>query len=351
MEKSGPTKHWQILGILVGKLLQIRPRWHSGLGAILVIGVLAAALPLHAAQPVAARRIGYLTLDPPEVHAPLAAAFRQGLRVRGYIEGQNIAIEWRFAGNDPSRLAGLVAELIRLRVDVLVADTTPAALAAKRATSTIPIVVPSCADLVAAGLVASLARPGGNVTGLTLMSPDLVGKRLALLKEVAPRTHRVAVLLNSDNPASEIQLSAAKAAAPGLGLELYPIPVRQVQDIDHAFSPLAGRVDSVLVTDDALFDANQTRIGTLAARSRLVSICGYRISGDTGCLMWYGPDLVALFPRAARLVDLILKGAKPADLPVEQPTTFRLTIDLKAAKALGHTIPQSVLVRADEVIK
>ena len=226
MEGSGPTKHCQILGILMDKLLQIRPRWHSGLSAVLVICVLAAALPMHAAQPVAARQIGYLTLDPADVHAPFAAAFRQGLRERGYIEGQNIAIEWRFAGNDPSRLAGLAAELIRLRVEVLVADGTQAALAAKRATSTIPIVVPSSSDLVAAGLVASLARPGGNVTGLVLMSPDLVGKRLALLKEVAPRTHRVAVLLNPDNPACEFQLSAAKAAAPALGLELYPVPVR-----------------------------------------------------------------------------------------------------------------------------
>jgi putative ABC transport system substrate-binding protein len=341
----------RIRGILMDNLLHIRLRWHSGLSAVLVVCVLAAVLPSHAAQPVAARRIGYVTLDPADVHAPFGAAFRQGLRERGYIEGQNIAIEWRFAGNDPSRLAGLAAELIRLRVEILVADGTQAALAAKRATSTIPIVVPSSSDLVAAGLVASLARPGGNVTGLVLMSPDLVGKRLALLKEVAPRTRRVAVLLNPDNPACEFQLSAAKAAAPALGLELYPIRVRQVKDLDHAFSPLVGRIDSVLVTDDVLLDGNHPRIGTAAARSRLVSICGYPLPGDTGCLMWYGPDVVALYPRAARLVDLILKGAKPADLPVEQPTTFRLIINLKAAKAIRRTIPQSVLVRADEVIR
>jgi putative ABC transport system substrate-binding protein len=333
------------------KRLKIRSQWGSGLAAILVICVLAAALPLHASQLVAARRIGYLTLEPAASHAPFAAAFLQGLRERGYIEGQNITIEWRFAGNDPARLPGLVAELIRLRVDVLVADGTQAALAAKRATSTIPIVVPTCSDFVGAGLVASLARPGGNVTGLTNMSPDLVGKRLELLKEVAPRTRGVAVLLNPDNPGTELQLRAAKAAASALGLELYPVPVRQVQEIDHAFSPFAGRIDSVLVTDDVLLDSNRPRIGTAAAQARLVSICGYPMPGDAGCLIWYGPDLIALFPRAARLVDLILKGANPADLPVEQPTKFQLTINLKAAQAIGRTIPQSVLVRADEIIK
>ena len=351
MQGSGPTKHCEILGIVMDKLLNIRPHWGSGLGAILGICVLAAALPMHAAQPAAARRIGYLTLEGAATHAPLAAAFRQGLRERGYIEGQNIAIEWRFAGNDPSRLASLSAELVRLRVEVLVADGTQAALAAKRATSTIPIVITASSDLVAAGLVASLARPGGNVTGLALISPDLVGKRLALLKDVAPRTRHVAVLLNPDNPACEHQLRAAKAAAPALGLELYPVPVRQVPEIDHAFSPLVGRVDAVLVTYDVLLDSNRPRIGTAAVRSRLVSICGYPVPGDTACLMWYGPDLVALFPRAARLVDLILKGANPADLPVEQPATFRLSINLKTAKALALTIPQSILVRADEAIQ
>ena len=344
-------KHCQVLGMVMHKRLKIRPHRGSELAATLVICVLAAALPMHAAQPAAARLIGYLTLDTVETHASFAAAFRQGLHERGYIEGQNIAIEWRFAGFDPSRLAGLGAELIDLRVEVLVADGTQAALAAKHATSTIPIVVTASSDLVAAGLVASLARPGGNVTGLALMSPDLVGKRLELLKQVAPRTRRVAVLLNPDNPACELQLRAARAAAPALGLKLYPVPVRQAQDIDHAFSPLDGRVDAVLVTDDVLLDSNRPRIGKAAARSRLVSICGYPVPGDTVCLMWYGPDLVALFRRAARLVDLILKGAKPADLPVEQPTTFRLSINLKTARALGLTIPQSILLRADEVLR
>jgi putative ABC transport system substrate-binding protein len=332
------------------KLLKIGPRWHSALAAILVICVLAAGLPLHADQPAGPRQIGYLSLEGAATHAPYAAAFRQGLRESGYIEGQSIAIEWRYSGNDPSRLAGLVAELIRLRVDVLVADGTQAALAAKRATGTIPIVVIGASDLVGAGLVASLARPGGNVTGLALMSPDLVGKRLQLLKEVAPRTRRVAVLINPDNPACELQLKAAREAAPALGLELFPVAVRQVQDIDHAFSALGRRVDAVLVTDDVLLDSNRPRIGKAAAGSRLVSICGYPVPGDT-CLMWYGPDLVALFPRAAGLVDRILKGAKPADLPVEQPTTFRLSINLKTAKALGLTVPQSILLRADEVIR
>ena len=346
--RNGDLRH---RSLFMKKWLKIRLQWHSGLAAVLVVCALAAVFQLHAAQPVAARRIGYLTPEPAASHAPFAAAFLNGLREHGYIEGQNIAIEWRYAGNDPAQLPALAAELVRLRVDVLVVDGTPAALAAKRATNTISIVVTASSDPVAAGLVASLARPGGNVTGFTHMSPDLVGKRLALLKEVAPRTRRVAVLWNPDNPASELQLRAAKAAAPALGLELYPVPVRQVHEIDHAFSPLSGRIDSVLVTDDVLLDTYRTRIGKAAARSRLVSICSYPIPGDVGCLMSYGTDLVALFRRAARLVDLILKGAKPADLPVEQPTTFQLIISLKAAKAIGRTIPQSVLVRADEVIK
>jgi putative ABC transport system substrate-binding protein len=254
-------------------------------------------------------------------------------------------------GNDPSRLAGLAADLIRVRPEVLVADGTQAALAAKGATSTIPIIMTAVADPVGSGLVASLARPGGNVTGFALMSPDLVGKRLALLKEAAPRTRHVAVLLNPGNPACELQLRAAEAAAPALGLELHPVAARQAQDIDHLLSPLVGRVDAVLVTDDVLLDTNRPRMGRAVARGRLVSICGYPVPGDTSCLMWYGPDLVALFPRAAGLVDRILRGAKPADLPVEQPTKFHLTINLKAAKTLGLTIPRSILVGADEVIR
>ena len=328
-----------------------KSRCRSGLRKSLVICILAMALPLHAAEPVGVPRIGYVTLESAAAHAPFATAFRQGLRERGYIDGQNILIEWRYAPDSPAQLPGLMDELIRLRVDVLVADGTQVALAAKRATSTIPIVVPLSSDLVAAGLAASLARPGGNITGFQHMSPDLVSKRLSLLKEVAPRTRRVAVLWNPDNPASELQLKVAKAVAPDLGLELYPVSVRQVQEIDLAFPPLVGRVDSVLITDDVLLDTHRTRITMAAIQSRLVSICGYPLPGGTGCLISYGPDLVALFPRAARIVDLILKGAKPTDLPIEQPTTFRLSVDLKAAKALGRTIPQSLLDRADEVIK
>jgi len=333
------------------KLLNRRSHWGWGFAATLASCALAAALPVHGADSAAARRIGYLTLEGAATHAPLAAAFRQGLRKHGYIEGQSITVEWRFAENDPSRLSALAAELVRLRVEILLADGTQAALAAKRASSITPIIVTSSSDLVAAGLVASLARPGGNVTGLALMSPDLVGRRLQLLKEIAPRTRRVAVLVNPDNPACELQLRAARAAAPALRLELHPVSVRRVQDIDHAFSPLAGRVDAVLVTDDVLLDSNRPRIGTAAVRSRLVSICGYPVPGESHCLAWYGPDLVALYPRAAHFVDRILKGANPADLPVEQPTTFRLAINLKTAKALGLTIPQPVLVRADEVIR
>ena len=321
------------------------------LAAALIVCLLAGALPVRASQATSLPRIGYLTLESAAAHAPYAAGFRKGLRDHGYTEGQNIAIEWRYAANDLSRVPGLVAELVHLRVDVLVADGSQVALVAKRSTNTIPIVVPTSVDPVAAGLVASLARPGGNVTGFALMSPELVGKRLALLKEVAPSTRRVAVLLNPDNPGCENQLTAARAAAPALEVELYPLSVRQVDEIDTGLSALIGRVDSLLVTDDVLLDTFRAQIGRAAARGRMTSICGYPLPGDSGCVIMYGPDLVDLFPRAARLVDRILKGARPADLPIEQPAKFQLVINAKAAKMIGRAIPQSVLIRADEVIK
>jgi putative ABC transport system substrate-binding protein len=329
--------------------LKINLRWQAGYCVILVAIIF--YLPLHAGETVTARRIGYLTPDTAALHAPNAAAFEKGLRERGYIVGQNITIERRFAENDPSRFENLAKELVRLQVEILVVEATQAALAAKRATNTIPIVVAVSSDLVSAGLAASLARPGGNVTGSVIMSPELVGKRLALLREVAPRAHRIAVLANPDNPASGMQVKAAETAAPALGLAVHPVTVRQVSELDRAFSSLAGRFDALLVTDDPLLDAQRTRIMMLAGKKKLASICGYPVPGDTDCLIEYGPDLSSLYQRAARFVDLILKGAKPADLPIEQPTTFRLTVNLNAAKALGQPIPQSVLGRADQIIR
>jgi putative ABC transport system substrate-binding protein len=326
-------------------------RFRLALAESLLIFLLAAVLPLHAAQPGTVPRIGYVTLESEAAHVPFATAFRDGLRDHGYIEGRSILIEWRYAPDAPAQLPGLMEELVRLRVDAIVTDGTQPALAARRATATIPIIVPSSADLVGAGLAASLARPGGNVTGAQHMSPELASKRLALLKEVAPRTRRVGVLWNPDNPASKLQLDAVKVVAPDLGLDPYPIPVRQVQDIDRAFPPLVGQVDAVLVTDDPLLDTHRTRITAAAARSKVLTICGYPLPGGSGCVISYGTDLVAMFTRAGRLVDLILKGAKPADVPIEQPTTFQLLVDVKAARAIGRKIPKSVLDRADKVAK
>jgi len=228
------------------------------------------------AQPKEVRRIGYLALDSAELHAPYAAAFRNGLRENGYIEGQNVAIVWRFAGYNPATLTDLASELVSLKVETIVADGTQAALAAKRATRAIPIVVPTSGDLVGAGLVASLARPGGNLTGLTLMSPGLIGKRLALLKEMAPRVQRVAMLVNPDNPSCALQLQEAQTAAPSIGLGVHATSIRQGDDIDRVIPPLIGRADAILLCDDVLMDAHRTQIGTLAIRNRLPSICGTR---------------------------------------------------------------------------
>jgi putative ABC transport system substrate-binding protein len=290
-------------------------------------------------------------MDPAAVHAPFAAAFLQGLRENSYIESQNVTILWRYAGNDASVLPGLVSDLIGLRVDILVADGTQAALAAKRATSSIPIVVPASSDLARAGLVASLARPGGNVTGLTTLSTGLTGKRLALLKEMVPRIRRVAVLVNPENPGGVFQLEEAQAAAPSLALEVQSTAIRGPDDIERVIPSLAGRVDALLLTDDFVLDGYRARIGTLAAQNRLPAICGYTIADDKSCLMWYGPDLLKMFRRSAHYVAQILGGRKPGDLPVEQPVTFALILNAKTASALGITIPQSLRLAADDIIR
>ncbi len=233
-----------------------------------VLALIAIASPLGThwvplAQASDIPRIGYLTMHSAAFHAPFAAEFRNGLRAGGYIEGQNVIIEWRFAAQDPTALPGLISELIRLRVDVLYADGTQVALAAKRATRAIPIVAIS-SDLVGMGLVANLAHPGGNVTGLTLMTPGFTGKRLSLLKEIAPRTRRVAVLFNPDNPIVRFQLKEAQTSAPGLGLQVHPVSVRKADDIERVFPSLAEHADAVLVTDDLLLEEFRTRIGELA---------------------------------------------------------------------------------------
>jgi putative ABC transport system substrate-binding protein len=318
-------------------------------------GLLAAPLAAEAQPPEKVPRVGYL--NPGSPSDPLSQrrleAFRQGLRDLGYVEGQNIAIESRWAEGQYDRYPALAADLVRSKVDVIVAQSGAATQAAQQATRTIPIVMSLVNDPVGSGLVASLARPGGNVTGLTIISPDLVGKQLQLLKEVVPEVSRVALLRHPDNPASAAQLREAEAAARALGVRLQTLEARGPQEIDSAFAAMTReRAGALLIIPDAIFVNQRRQIAELAAKRRLPSIYGGTTGyAEAGGLMVYGPNPLDLKRRAATYVDKILKGAKPGDLPVEQPTKFELVINLKTAKALGLTIPQSLLLRADEVIE
>ena len=313
------------------------------------------AIPLVAeAQPKAGvPRIGYLGNSSPSLESDLVDAFRQGLGEFGYTEGQNITIEYRWAEGKYDRFPDLVADLVRLKVDVIVTAGTPGALAAKQATKTIPIVMAVAADAVGAGLVASLARPGGNVTGSTTIVQELEGKRLELLREVVPRLSRVAVLWNPANPVSPIILKQTQLAAPALRLRLEPIVgVSGVRELEGAFATISRvRPDALILLADRFLLAERTRIVEFAAKRRLPTMYPYREMVKAGGLMSYSPSYPDMFRRAATYVDKILKGAKPGDLPVQQPTKYELVINLKTAKALGLTIPQSLLQRADEVIQ
>jgi putative ABC transport system substrate-binding protein len=278
-------------------------------------------------------------------------AFRQGLRELGYVEGQNIAIEPRWTEGKDDRLPALAADLVRSKVDVIVAETGAATRAAQEATRTIPIVMSLVNDPVGSGLVASLARPGGNVTGLTIMSPDLVGKQLELLKAVVPKVSRVAILRHPDNPASAAQLREAEGAAQALGVRLQTLEARSPQEIDGAFAAMTReRAGSLLIIPDTLFWSQRRQIVELAVKRRLPSMRIGEAYAEAGGLMSYGPSYLDLERRAATFVDRILKGANPADLPVAQPTKFELVINLKTAKAIGLTIPQPLLQRADRII-
>jgi putative tryptophan/tyrosine transport system substrate-binding protein len=317
-------------------------------------GLLAAPLAAEAQQAAKVARIGYLS--PSLATSPhLREAFRQGLRDLGYVEGRNLVIEYRGAEGKPERLPALAAELVALKVDVIVVTSTPAALAAKQATRTIPIVFIAVADSVASGLVTSLARPGGNVTGLSLLTSELVGKRLELLKQAVPGVSRVAVLWQPGDYGERTEkdiLKKAEVTAPALGARLQVVEARGPADIDRAFSDMTrARAGALMVLGSTMFFTERRRLVDLAAKHRLPAVYPTRDSVDAGGLMSYGPNLADLFRRAATYVDKILKGAKPADLPVEQPTKFELVINLKTANALGLTIPQSVLGRADEVIQ
>ena len=323
------------------------------LGALLGADLLGAALTAHA-QPVAKiYRLGYLSAGAATGNPRLVEVFRQRLRELGWVEGQNIAIDYRWAEGRFDRLPDLAAELVGLKVDVIAASPTPAALAAKKVTGTIPIVGMGLTDPVGLGLIASLARPGGNVTGVSYFAgSDIFGKDLELLKEAVPKVRRVAVLSNPDSPARPVTISNIKGAARALGLELQLLEARGPGEFEGAFATLAReRVGALLVVTDPAFSAHRARLADLAAKNRLPSIFTQREDAEAGALMSYGPRLSDIWRRAAIYVDKILKGAKPADLPVEQPTKFELVVNLKTAKALGLTLPPSIFARADEVIE
>jgi putative tryptophan/tyrosine transport system substrate-binding protein len=311
-------------------------------------------LPGSAQQPKKVPRIGYLGGSDPATDSAHSKPFRQALRELGYIEGQNVAIEYRYAGEKRGRLPELAAELVRLKVDIIVVSGGARVIqAAMNASKTIPIVMMGLApDPVELGFVASLARPGGNVTGLTTLSRELGGKRLELLKEAVPKLARVAVLYDSASPGNVLEKEVLPVAARGLGLTVRFWEVRDEGGFEKIFAAInTERQDGLYVTSGGLLTANQKRIVGFALKSRLPSVYTRREDIDAGGLMYYGADLADTYRRAATYVDKILKGAKPADLPVQQPTKFELVINLKTAKQIGLTIPQKVLVRADKVIK
>jgi putative ABC transport system substrate-binding protein len=314
-------------------------------------GLLAAALAAEAQQPVKTPRIALLFYGAPGP-SPELDAFRQGLREHGYVEGQNVIIEYRFARGEVARLPGLAAELARLQPDVIVTPGTPASLAAKQATSTIPIVFAGVADAIGAGLVANLPRPGGNITGLTGISAELGGKRLELLKQVVPTASRVAVLFNPADRANVLVVKGLQESAPALGLTLQLVEVRTPGEFEGAFVAMARKRAQALFGAAGVLTSEHRRVVVdLAAKRRIPAMWGDRDFVEAGGLMSYAVNFYDQIRRAATYVDKILKGAKPADLPVEQPTRYELVINLKAAKALGVTIPPSLRQRADQVIQ
>jgi len=324
--------------------------------AVIAIGTGALAAPLTAftQRPAKVARIGYLQpITPQNGTSPFLEDFRQGLRELGYVEGRNVQLEIRWGEGKLERMPALAAELVRLNVDVIVAVSSPAVLAAKQATRTIPIVMPLSSDPVGDGLVASLARPGGNLTGLSLMTPDSVAKRLQLLKEVFPNlAHPVAVLWNPDYPGMKARFRETQGAAPAVGLAVKSVEIRDARELEQALASLdRQRPDALVLLVDPLTLSQRLRIVEFATEERLPAI--YEVSQfvEAGGLMSYGPNTDDLVRRSATYVDKILKGAKAGDLPVEQPERFELVINLESAKALGITFPQSILVRADRIVQ
>jgi putative ABC transport system substrate-binding protein len=321
--------------------------------AMLTGGIVVAPFAAEAQQAAKIARIGYLGGQGATPHLP--EAFRQGLRDLGYVEGRNVVIEYRSAEGKFERLPALAAELVALKVDVIVAPGTPGALAAKQATRTLPIVFTTAGDPVTSGLVTNIARPGGNVTGLSGLGPELVGKCLEQLTQAVPGVSRVAALWQPgafSERAEKDMLKEAEVAARALGVSLHFVEARGPADFDRAFSDMTrARAGALTVLPSTMFLIERRRLVDLAAKNRLPTVYPWREFVDAGGLMAYGANLPDLFRRAATYVDKILKGAKPGDLPVEQPTKFELVINLKTAKALGLTIPPSLLLRADEVMQ
>jgi putative tryptophan/tyrosine transport system substrate-binding protein len=320
---------------------------------ILLLGGAAAGWPLaaRAQQPGKLPTIGFFSPNTSSAASPWTAAFVERLRDLGWIEGRTVAIAYRWGGGRTERIAEFVAEFVRLKVDVIVTHGELNIAAAKQATSVIPIVFPLATDPIGSGFVASLARPGGNVTGLSIQAPDLAGKRLELLREVVPGLRRLAIMANVGNPGTVLEMGEVQAVARTFGLEVTTLDVRRAEEIAPAFETIKGRVDALYVSAVPLVNTNRVRINTLALAARLPTTHGFREAVEAGALMSYGPNFSDLFRRAADLVDMILRGAKAGDIPVEQPTKFDLVINLTTAKALGLEVPPLLIARADEVIE
>jgi putative ABC transport system substrate-binding protein len=316
------------------------------------LGGAAAAWPLAArAQQPGMPVIGFLGQSTRSAASEWVAAFDKRLRELGWIEGRTVVIDYRWGEGNSERAAQLAKEFVRLKVDIIVTSGTPQVIAAKRATSVVPIVFATAGDPVGTGVVASLAHPGGNVTGLATLGADLAGKRLELLREVVPGLRRLAIMGDVDNPFTVLEFGEVQSAARTLDLEADRLEIRRAEDIVPAFEALKGREDALYVCTDALANANRIRINTLALGARLPTMHGSRDYVEAAGLMSYGPNFPAMFRRAGDYVDKILRGAKPADLPIEQPTKFDLIVNLVTAKALGLTLPPTLLARADEVIE
>ena len=322
-----------------------RREFTAGLGA-------AAAWPLMVrAQQSRLPTIGFMGGSTPSATSQWTAIFVKRLRELDWVEGKNLAIEYRWAEGRTERYHDIAADFVKMKVAVIVTAGTESVIAAKRLTSTIPIVFATAGDPVGSGLVASLARPGGNVTGLSNQQTDLAGKRLGLLREIVPSVRRLAIMANVSNPAALSEMRDVQAVAGTLGLQVNTSEIQRPEDIEPAFDALKNSADALYVVIDPLVSGNRVRINTLALGSRLPTMHGFREFAQAGGLMTYGPDFPDLFRRTAELVDKILRGEKPADIPVEQPTEFELVINVTTAKLLGITVPPTLLARADEVIE